>query len=52
MFFALVAGHVADGVFLAQLQCQTSGDFHQKLVTPAVTDAVVDALEVVEVDEQ
>ena len=47
-FVAAVAG---DGVRIAQAGFQPAGDFDQQFVAGAMTEAVVDELEVVEIDE-
>ena len=48
----LVAAEPSDGVARAQHATQALGDGDQQLVAGSVTGAVVDGLEVVEVDEQ
>src|SRR5829696_2767170 len=48
----LVAAEAADGVVLAQAAAQPSRDLAQQPVAGAVAEAVVDHLEVVEVDEE
>ena len=48
----LVAAEPADGVVLAQAAAQPAGDLAQQPVAGAVAEAVVDHLEVVQVDEQ
>ena len=47
----IVLGQVVDGIIFAQLHGQAFGDFHQQAVAAAVAYGVVDAFEVVEVDE-
>ena len=48
----LVAAEARDHVLGAQARAQPRGDRHQQLVAGGVAEAVVDGLEVVEVDEQ
>ena len=48
----LVAAEARDHVLGAQARAQARSDRHQQLVAGGVAEAVVDRLEVVEVDEQ
>ena len=47
-----VTSDARDGVFVAQTPQQTKGDRLQQLVTDAVSEGVVDGLEMVHVEEQ
>ncbi len=47
----VVIRKVADRIVLAEFAAEAPGNFHQQAVTARVADRVIDALEVVEVDE-
>ena len=47
-----VVREIADGIVFAQFADQAPGNFHQQAVAAPVTDRIVDAFEVIQIDEQ